>query len=70
MSILRTETIAVKVTPRAKIALEYHAFKERATVSTLIWRYLQELPLDEWAEEADSFFVSDSGDSEQHQSRP
>ena len=57
MYTLRTETIAVKVTPRAKKALEYRAFQERMTVSSLIWKHLQQLPLEEWAEEADSFFI-------------
>jgi len=55
MGELRTETIGVKVTARAKLALEYRAFKERLSVSSLIWRYLQDLPLEEWAAEADSF---------------
>jgi hypothetical protein len=57
MNKLRTETIAVKVTPRAKKALEYRAFQERTSVSSLIWKYLQQLPLEEWAVDADSFFI-------------
>jgi hypothetical protein len=57
MNNLRPESIAIKVTPRAKKALEYRAFQERTSISSLIWKYLQQLPLEEWATEADSFFI-------------